>query len=88
MKPIYKLLFITILLFFSQLLFAQTKTVEAEGMWQIANITPEKARMLALERAKAKALEAAGIKETFVSATTSTVSGLVEKFINFSNSTI
>jgi hypothetical protein len=87
MKRLYNLLVITALIFVPLSLFTQTKTVEAEGMWQIANITPEKARMLAMERAKAKALEEAGI-ETFVSASTSTVSDLVENFINFSNSEI
>ncbi|MCL2291271.1 MAG: DUF4384 domain-containing protein [Bacteroidetes bacterium] len=87
MRKMYKLFILGILLFVSHSLFAQTKTVEAEGMWQIANITPEKARMLAMERAKAKALEEAGI-ETFVSSSTSTVSDLVENFINFSNSEI
>jgi len=87
MKRIYNLLVFTLLITAPLSLFAQTKTVEVEGMWQIANITPEKARMLAMERAKAKALEEAGI-ETFVSASTSTVSDLVENFINFSNSEI
>jgi len=86
MRNLYKLFILWLLLFASPSIFAQ-KTVTAEGTWQIANITPEKARVLAMERAKAKALEEAGI-ETFVSSTTSTISGLVENFINFSNSEI
>ncbi|MCL2167819.1 MAG: DUF4384 domain-containing protein [Lentimicrobiaceae bacterium] len=65
----------------------ETKTVEVEGMWQVANITPEKARLLAIERAKANALEEAGI-ETFIDVKTLTVTGLVEHFISLSNSEI
>ena len=83
----YKLLILGILLCCFSSLWGQTKTVKTEGEWQVANITPEKARMLALERAKAKALEEAGI-ETFISSSTATVSGLVENFIHFSNSEI
>jgi len=87
MKKTYRLLILGILLFLFQSLFAQTKTVEAEGTWQIANITPEKARMLALERAKVEALQKAGI-ETFISSATYTVTDLVQNFIHFSNSEI
>jgi len=88
MRRMYKLFIIGLLLLTSHALFAQTKTVEAEGIWQVANITPEKARMLALERAKAKALEAAGVQETFASTTAFTISDLVESFTSFSNSEI
>ena len=87
MKRISSLLILGFLLFSFSSLFSQTKTVEAEGSWQIANITPEKARMLALERAKVEALQKAGI-ETFISAATYTVTDLVQNFIHFSNSEI
>ena len=87
MRKIYKLLILWLLLSSFQTSFAQTKTqtVEAEGTWQIANITPEKARMLAMRRAKDNALAEAGI-ETYISSSTYTVSNLVENFMHFSNS--
>jgi len=87
MKKIYQLLILGLLLFSFQTLIAQTKTVEAEGTWQIANVTPEKARMLALQRAKDEALQKAGI-ETFISTSTYTVTDLIQNFMHFSNSEI
>ena len=80
-------LFVFCFLLSCSALFGQTKTVEVEGMWQVANITPEKARLLAIERAKANALEEAGI-ETFIDVKTLTVTELVEHFISLSNSEI
>ncbi len=85
-KVIFALsLMITILLSGGRL-YAQTKTVTAKGLWEMANITPEQARSLALENAKENALREAGIAEEFIVINTGTVSDKINSFVSFSNS--
>lgn len=72
-----------ILFYFSvSSLSAQTKKVYATGNWEIANITPEKARNKAIEEAKANALQKAGISELFTVINTGTVSDRLNYFVS------
>lgn len=79
--------FILIYFYFSiSSLSAQTKIVSATGNWEIANITPEKARNRAIEEAKANALQKAGISELFTVINTGTVSDRLNYFVSSSSS--
>lgn len=69
-------------------LSAQTKKVYATGNWEVANITPEKARNKAIEEAKANALQKAGISELFTVINTGTVSDRLNYFVSTSGSEI
>lgn len=71
---------------FTSHLFAQTKDVYATGNWEIANITPEKAKSKALEEAKTNALQKAGISELFTVINTGSVSDRLNHFVSSSNS--
>jgi hypothetical protein len=66
---------------------AQTKktTVEGYGMWDIVNITPEKARTLAMERARMNALENAKVGTDVTTESNVLISDLVNKFVSVSN---
>lgn len=77
--------FIIIILSFATA-FSQEVEVEVTGVWELANITPEKARLLALEDAKSNALREAGIAEEFIVLNTGTVSDRINRFISSSNS--
>ncbi|MBP3517166.1 MAG: hypothetical protein J6K31_01920 [Parabacteroides sp.] len=83
-----KVLFVTFILFalFTQVLFAQTKKVQAKGDWEIANITPEAARSKAIEVAKNNALRAAGISELFTVINTNSISDRLSYFVSSSYS--
>jgi len=65
---------------------AQTVQVKANGVWEIANITIEKAKTLAIEKAKEDALRAAGISEEFIVINTSSISDKITRFTSSSNS--
>lgn len=67
-------------------LFAQTKMIYATGNWEIANITPEKARKKAIEEAKANALQKAGVSELFTVINTGSVSDQLNYFVSSSSS--
>lgn len=67
-------------------LIAQTKKIYATGNWEIANITPEKARSKAIEEAKSDALQKAGISELFTVVNTGTVSDRLNYFVSSSSS--
>jgi len=65
---------------------AQTTTVTANGSWDLANLTLEKARSNALESAKEEALRKAGVPEEFIVINTGLVSDKFNRFISYSNS--
>jgi len=88
MKKIYQLLILCFLLSLIPALSAQKiAKVEAEGKWQIVNITPEKAREYAIEKAKVEAMEKAGVETTITSGTALIISDEV-KMITCSNTEI
>jgi len=78
----------TLLLFFSkgEGAYAQTANVSATGSWDMANMTVEKAKTLALERAKEEALRRAGIPEEFIVVNTGNISDKFTRFTSYSNS--
>ncbi|MDH6341587.1 hypothetical protein M2480_000956 [Parabacteroides sp. PFB2-12] len=65
---------------------SQTVEVQVSGIWEMANITPEKARLYALNNAKENALREAGISEEFIIMHTGAVSDKITRFISHSNS--
>lgn len=89
MRHIGKVIFVLSLLAFLLMPvvgYAQTRTVTVQGLWEMANITPEQARLLALENAKENALREAGVAEDFIVINTGTISDKINSFVSFSNS--
>ena len=88
MKPFYKLLIATFLLLIPSALFAQTKTVIAEGTWEIKNISIEEAKERALKQAQKNALEEAGAQTEIQVTDVMNVSDVNTWYSNFSKSEI
>jgi hypothetical protein len=66
--------------------YSQTLRVTATGIYDMAGLTLEKAKLLALENAKENALRKAGISEEFIVSNTGTITDRVTHFVSYSNS--